>query len=440
MKYDLFFKLAKEAGIEEAELYIGKSYSLSFSLFHGEIDNYTTSDSYSILARGKYKGKMGSSAAEILDKSTFPYLIKKIVETAGIIESQDPAFIFKGSEKYHKISTFNKELPLIPVEEKLNKLHKLEDTIKTLDERISEVGSVGYEETKSETILMNSNGLKLTQKSNCFYYYGEAIATSGEQKKSGFKLFLENDFQKFDPEKLAKELVSETVEQLDGVNIEPNDYPVVLTAEVVKSLIGAYISSANAEEVQKQSSLFIGKLNKKVASSKVTIEDRPIQKTIFAKCFDDEGVATYNKAIIKNGVLQTYLHNLTTAAKDGTNSTGNAVRGKGKIGIAPNFIWMKPGNKTNDELYAEVGNGVIISDLSGLHAGLNPQSGNFSLQSAGFIIKNGKKDKPLDMIVVSGNLIDLFSNVLEVGKEEEIFPSGISCPPVIVKSLKIGSN
>lgn len=440
MKYDLFFKLAKEAGIEEAELFIGKSYSLSFSLFHGEIDNYSASDSFSILARGKYKGKMGSTAAEVLDKSTFPYLIKKIIETSQIIENEDPVFIFKGSEKYHKINTFNKELPLISVEKKIDNLIKLETKIKELDKRISEVGEVGYEESKSETVLMNSYGLKLIQKSNYFYYYAEAIATSGEQKKSNFKLFLDNDFSKFNSDKFAEELVKETVDKLGGINIKSDDYPVVLTANVVKSLVGAYISSANAEEVQKQSSLFIGKLGQKVANKKITIEDRPIQKTVFAKTFDDEGVATYNKAIIKNGVLQTYLHNLTTATKDGVVSTGNAVRGKDKIGIAPNFLWMKPGNKSNEELYLQVGNGVIISEVTGLHAGLNPQSGNFSLQSSGFIIKDGKKDKPLDIVVVSGNLVDLFKDIVEVGKESEIFPSGISCPPVIVKHLKIGSN
>ena len=440
MNYNKFFELAKEAGIEESELYIGKSYSLSFSLFHGEIDNYTSSESISVLARGKYKGKMGSTACEILTKDTFPYLIKQIKETASVIESKDPIIIFKGSEKYHKINTFNKVLPTIPVKTKLDNLFELEKKIKSLDKRICEVGEVGFEESSSETILMNSYGLKLKQKTNMFYYYGEAIASDGEQKKSGFKLFLNNDYSKFDVDKLAKDLVEETVEQLNGISIDSGEYKVFLTPKATKSLLNAYMSSADAEEVQKKSSLFIGKLDQKVASSKVTIEDKPIQRTVFAKWFDDEGVATSNKPIVKNGVLKTYLYNLTTAAKDNTVSTGNAVRGNGKIYTAPNFLYMKPGNKTNDELYKEINNGVIISDFSGLHSGLNPQSGNFSLQSTGFIIKDGKKDKPLDIIVVSGNLMETFKNITEIGKEDEIFPTGVSCPPVIVKSLKIGSN
>ena len=440
MNYNKFFELAKKAGIEESELYIGKVSSLSFSLFHGEVDNYTASDSISVLARGKYKGKMGATACEILNKNTFDYLIKQIIETASVNESNDPVIIFKGSEKYHKINTFNKDLPLIPVEKKLDNLFVLEKKIKSLDKRISEVGEVGFEESSSETILMNSYGLKLKQKTNMFYYYAEAIASEGEVKKSGFKLFLDNDFTKFDVNKLAQDLVDQTVEQLNGVSIDSGEYKVMLTARATKSLLNAYMASADAEEVQKHSSLFIGKLNEKIASNKVTVEDRPIQRTVFAKWFDDEGVATNNRPIIKNGVLKTYLYNLTTATKDNTESTGNAVRGNGKIYTAPNFLYMKPGNKSEEELYKEIDNGIIISDFSGLHAGLNPQSGNFSLQSTGFIIKNGKKDKPLDIIVVSGNLMKVFKEITEVGKDNEIFPSGISCPPVIVKSLKIGSN
>ena len=91
------------------------------------------------------------------------------------------------------------------------------------------------------------------------------------------------------------------------------------------SLLKAYIGHAEAEEVQKKSSLFIGKLGQKIASKKITIEDKPLAKNVFARWFDDEGVATYNKPIIKNGVLQTYLYNLTTAAKDGVQTTGNVL-------------------------------------------------------------------------------------------------------------------
>ncbi len=440
MKYDKFFALAKEAGIEEAELYIGESFSLSISLFHGEVDNYSQNKSANILARGIINGKFGTASCDSWSNAHAKYLVDEIVANAKVIEDEDPSFIFEGSKQYKKVNTFNKELGQISVEEKMKKLYELEKAIKEGDPRIIEVAGVRYMESAGAVTIMNSKGLKLVQKSNYFVYLGESVAKEGEQVKSGYDLFFGNDFAKFDVAKLAKDVVTSAVDQLGGEPCESADYKVVLAPEVVSSLMEFYVGNADAEEVQKRSSLFIGKLGQQIASKKITIEDKPLLKGPFAKWFDDEGVATYNKFILKNGVLQTYLYNLTTAAKDGVETTGNASRGGGKMGISPFFLELKPGKKSQEELFQQVGNGVYITSVSGLHAGLNPQSGNFSLQSTGFLIKDGKRDRALDVITVSGNLLTLFQDVVEVGNDVKVFPDATSCPSLLIKKLAIGGK
>ena len=92
------------------------------------------------------------------------------------------------------------------------------------------------------------------------------------------------------------------------------------------------------------------------------------------------------------------------------------------------------------ELFAEVGNGVYITDVSGIHAGLNAQSGNFSLQSTGFMIENGKKGKPLDLITVSGNLFDLFNDVVDLGNDVKVSPSGVSTPSFLIKKIVVSGK
>ena len=440
MKYDKFFALAKEAGIEEAELYIGESFSLSFSLFHSEVDNYSSNKSVTILARGIINGKFGTASCDSWSNEHAKYLVNEIAANAKVIENEDPAFIFPGSPKYKKVNTFNKDLEKISVEEKMKKLYELEDLIKKGDARVIEVGGVEYSESAESVTILNSKGLKLSQKSNYFYYVGQAVAKEGKQVKSGYELFLDNDFNKFDVAKLAKEVVENTVRQLGGEACESSTYKAVLSPEVVKSFLAFYVGNADAEEIQKHSSLFIGKLGQKIASRKITIEDKPLQRNVFARWFDDEGVATSNKAIIKNGVLQTYLYNLTTAAKDGVESTGNASRGGGKMGISTFFLSLKPGNKSQEQLFQDVQDGVYITEVQGLHAGLNPQSGNFSLQSSGFLIKNGKVDRALDVVTVSGNLIDVFKDVLEVGNDAKVFPSGTSCPSLYIKKIIVSGK
>ena len=439
-KYDKFFALAKEAGLSEVELYIYESRSLNISLFHGEIDEYKDNNGYSIMARGILNGKCGSATADVWNAEKAKWLVKEIVNNAKVIENDDPIFIFKGSEKYKKINTFNKELENVTNEQIMTKLYALEKGMREGDPRIVEVAGTEYSQVSSKVILVNSNGLNLVQKNNYFYFVGQCVASENGQTKSGYDFGFGNDFNAFDEAKLAKKVVDQTVAQLGGEACKSNKYKAVLHPSVVESLLKAYVDYANAEEVQKKSSLFIGKLGQKVASKKITIEDRPLQKNAFARWFDDEGVATYNKPIIKNGVLQTYLYNLTTAAKEGVQTTGNAFGGGSKKGIAPAFIYLKPGKKSLDELFAKVGNGVYITDVSGLHAGLNPQSGNFSLQSTGFMIENGKKGKPLDLITVSGNLLEVFADVLEVGNDVDVSPSGVSSESLLIKKIVVSGK
>ena len=438
-KYDKFFALAKEAGLQEVELFISESRSLSISMFHGEVDEYKDNNGYSILARGILNGKCGSATADVWNKDKAAWLVKEMVANAKVIENDDPIFIFKGSEKYHKVNTFNKDLENVSIDLIMKGLVDIEKNCRELDPRIIEVAGTQYVQSSDKTTLVNSNGLNLVQKNNYYYYVVQCVAKEGEQTKSGYDFFFDNDFSKFDAKKFAKKVVDQTVAQLCGEACASSKYKAVLHPDVVTSLIKAYVGHANAEEVQKKSSLFIGKIGQKIASKKVTIEDRPLQKNPFARWFDDEGVATYNKPIVKNGILQTYLYNLTTAAKDGVQTTGNGYGG-GKKGVESTFLYLKPGKKSLDELFAEVGNGVFITEVSGLHAGLNPQSGNFSLQSTGFMIENGKKGKPLDLITVSGNLLEIFQDVLEVGNDTYVSPSGVSAQSLLIKKIVVSGK
>lgn len=438
MKYDYFFKLAKEKGIEECELKISESYNLSFSLFHSELDEYETNEGYSIIARGIINGKFGSASCDTWNKKKAEYLVDEIIKNALVIENDDPSLIYKGDAKYKKINTYNKELFEIPVSKKIEKLYELERAIKK-GEGISEVPGVSYSESRSVDTLLNSHGLKLSQKNNYFFIVGEGLAKKDDQVKSGYEFIFGNKFEDINIEALASRVIKNTTSQLDGYPCEGGNYKVVLDSSVVAAFIQAYLSSADAEEVQKHTSLFENKLNSKVASSKVTIEDRPLTKSLFARGFDDEGVATYNKPIIKKGILVTYLYNLTTAAKDGVKSTGNGFGGA-KIGTDTTFVYMKPGKKSLEDLFSEVSNGVYITEIKGLHAGLDPQTGNFSLLSSGFLIKDGKKDHPLDIITVSGNLMKLFNDISLVGGDSKTYISAVNCPSVVVKKLKIAGK
>lgn len=439
MNYKKYFEKAKEAGIEELELSITKSYSLSFSWFRGELESYTTSNEQSLSARGTINGKCGYINSEKIDNSTIDYVIEKIKENASVNNSADEVIIFKGSPKYTNKKVFNPKLGLIPTEEKIALLKNLEAKLKAADSRIVDV-ELGYQEGIDDYVLMNSYGLNLKSKTNYYAIYANCIARGqNDETKTGYKSFFDSDFDKFDVDKFVNELLDETLSQLGGEACESKKYKAVLNSQVTASLLSSFISHSIADEVQKNTSMFKDKLHQKIASSKVTIEERPLDKSPLFRSFDDEGVATFNKKIVNKGVLETYLYNLATAKKDNVESTGNGYRGGGKVVTSTVNLVLKPGTKSEADLFKMIGEGIYITDVEGLHSGLNAQSGNFSLQAKGYLIENGARGRPVCLITIAGNLFELFKDVKEVGSNSTRHGSVLS-PSVYIKSIAVSGK
>lgn len=435
-----FFELAKKKGLTATEIYSAKKSSLSFELFHSEVSSYSASDSFSMSARGIYNDKFGVAITEKVNKDTPEVLVNEIIANAKVIEKADKALLFKGSEKYQKRNLFNKEIEAISIDQKLKNLYEIESKLKQADPRVVEIEGVQYSEDAIEVNLANSYGLNLKNKSNYYVYAASVVVKQNDEVKTGYKVLLSNDPKELDIDKFVKEVIVDATRKLGGTQCDSKKYPVVLSPKTAASFLDPYLESASAEEVQKHSSLFIGKLNQAVASKKVTILEQPLLKNCFFRYFDDEGVATTNKKIIEKGILKTYLYNLETAQREGTSTTGNGYRGGSKMGVSFVNPSIKPGRLSEADLLAKVKTGVYISSVQGLHVGLNPQSGNFSLQAEGFMIRDGKIAEPLSLITVAGNLLDLFLSVRDVANNSELQLSGITAPSLLIKSLAISGK
>lgn len=440
MNMQKFFELAKARGIEESQVQIGKSSSLSVRLFHREIDSYKVSSSQYILACGVYNGRFGSASTQKLTADAFEYLIDQIILSATYSEKPNEVGIFKGSEKYHPRNLFNKQLGQIPVEKKLATLREVEEAIYAADPRITDADGVSYSESESVSEFYNSYGLKLRQRTNHYAFVAGAVARDGEETKTYYDIFFDNDFSKFDKEKFVKGVVEKALKKFGGQPCLSGKYPTIIDHDVASSLIGYFLSSTIADEVQRGSSMLKGKLGQKIASRKLTIEERPLAKTLFYSYFDDEGVATQNKAIVKNGVLQTYLYNRETAKKDGVESTGNGFWAGSKIGTDVGQIFVKPGKQSFDEMIADIHEGVYITEVAGLGTGMNAQSGDFSCQAEGYMIRDGKIAEPLNLITLSGNLLKMLMDLKGFDNNPVLDSGGTSIANMYIKSMSIGGK
>ena len=439
MNFKNFFELAASRGISESQIQISKSKALSIDLFRHEIENFSVNDSQSVIAAGVVNGKFGSAVTEKLDKDTFPFLVERILLATSLNEKEEIADIFKGSEKYHKKNVYNPALAAVPTEEKLALIKSIEDKAYAADRRVCEV-EVGYAERESESEFYNSFGLKLKQKSNYFYITCSVIMRENGVTKNNWAIVLDKDLSVVDADALVKEAVDGAAKKFGADSIASKKYPTVLDRDVMASLVNYFLASAVADAVQRHSSMLEGKLEQKIASSKLTIEERPLEKNVFFSYFDGEGVATRNKVVVKNGVLKTYFYNRETAKKDGVESTGNGTWGGGKIDTSYENIFVKPGKQSFDELIADIDDGVYITEVAGLGTGMNVVSGDFSCQAEGFHIVNGKIAEPLTLITLSGNLLKMFKDLKGFANDVKMTVSAISVASAYIKSMNIGGK
>ena len=436
-----FFELAKENGLESSDITVSESGSLSVSLYHGEIDSFTKNDSYELVARGIYKGKMGSISVDNVNKDSPEFLVKEIKRAASIIENDDPVFIFKGSGKYHRKNVSKNTDFSENIQEKVGILKKIEEKLLAFDKRINEVISVGFDANSHSYKKTNSFGLKLSQKMTTYAYFAQVSAKQGEEIRTGFHVFASFNENDFDIDDFVKKVATDALDKLGSVQCNSKKYPVVLNPECVASLLSFLISSLDAEEIQKHTSLLEGKLNQQVLSKKLTVIENPLEKNIFFRYFDDEGVATNKKYLFNKGVVSTYLYTLQTAAKDGVKPTGNGYGSGAKAKADVGFIQVKCGKKSEEEMMSQIKEGVYITELQGLHSGMNAQSGNFSLQCAGFMIRDGKKAEPLALITVADNLLNVFNNIKCVANNSKLVISNqTSCPSMLISKMSISGK
>lgn len=440
MKVTKFFELAKASGLEASEVVISKSTSIDMNVYHSEVENYGVADSRIIYARGIFNGKMGFAMSEKDSKDTPEYLVNQIKISAQHSESDDIAIIFEGSKKYKKRNMFNKKIGELSEEVKLNNLFEMERKLKAFDPRIVDVDAVSYSEQETELQQFNSYGLKLKERSNYFYYYVSAVVKEGEEVKTGYQIILLNDPDEVNIDKIVKDTAENALSKLGGKPCPSGKYKTLINQKVTASLLAAYLSSASAEQVQKRSSLFIDKLGQKVASSKVTVLDAPLNKNVFYSYFDGEGVAKFNKSVIEKGVLKTFFHNLSTAKKAGVEPTANGSNSGGKIGISISNIVLKPGRKPVDVIISDIKEGFYLTEVQGLHSGLNPTSGDFSLQASGFMIREGKFAEPVNLVTIAGNLQKLFLDVQEVANDSELQLSSYTTSSILIKKLAVSGE
>lgn len=443
MNFDLLIERAKKEGITEIEVYSQHVVGLNISLFNGQVDKNVLSKTTGIAVRGIYNGQMGYVSSEKLNDENIDLILKRLKDNASVITSKEKSFIFSGSDSYPEVKEISPNFLNIEPQAKIDLLKNLEKAIKEKDIRITSVGNCIYNEAKVDTIIQNSKGLYLKKSNSYCYVYASAVAKDNSDVKSAGDYLFVNDFYDINIDKLATKIVSKAVGLLNAIPVESKKYPVILENAVFANLVGAFQTMFSGEAVIKKITLLDGKIGQKIASDKITIVDDPLNENAYVQHpFDDEGVSCYRKEIISQGVFKTFLHNLKTANALNTESTGNGfkISLNSPISVRSTNLIVEKGTTSLDDMIKSIKEGVLITQVAGLHSGVNPVSGDFSLQASGYLILDHKITRPVSLIVIAGNFIDMLNNIELVGDDLKFTESRIAAPSVKISSLQVSGK
>lgn len=441
MNFSKLKECALKEGITDIEIYESISNGVEISTFNGVVENNTSFATKVCAIRGVYNNQIVTVYEENCNDEMIPSIIERIKDNCSIKNQNDPFFIYQGDKEYPVLNEKETDFDDYSLEDKINLCSRLTELMKKRSPYV-QMTEVSYSESEGSTRIVNSNGLDLQKNSKYGFLVAEAVCNRDGENKTGFDYIRIDSIKDANLEELANQAVDSATSTFGAKSIPSGSYRVVLDKKVVSSLLGAFANVFSAESVLKNMSFLKDKLNEEVFGKNITIVDDPLSlEAPSQSAFDDEGVASYKKAVIENGVLKTYLHNLKTAAMMNVKSTANGYKSgvQSSVGVSPSNLYLKSGETSLDEMFNMVENGIYITDVTGLHAGLNPVSGSFNLQSSGFKIENGKKTEPVTLIILSGTLQELLNNVGAVGNDFE-FKRGVGAPSLLVNTMAISGE
>lgn len=434
---------AGEAGIAPAEVYYGESDSFSAQAMEGAIDQYEVSATRALSLRGAVDGRMGYASTEAFDDAAIAMLVEAVKESAALTETEEQDEIFAGEESYPAVETPESDIDGVSAADKLDIVLRLEKAAVSADPRVTKSQGAYIGTAHGRIRLVNTLGLDLTGETppggmvSCGAY---VVGRDGDSVVTGGKSAAGRLVRELDPEEIGAEAAERAASMLHASPVASGVYRAVIRKDAMRSMLGTFCGIFSAESAQQKLSLLAGREGEKIAADCVTLMDDPLLPGGFATCaFDAEGSASRTKAVIDGGVLTTLLHNRKTAARQGVATTGNASRGGagGSIRVSPTNFFLKPGEKDLPELLSEMDDGLLITELGGLHAGANPISGDFSLIAKGYLIANGHIARPVEQITVAGNFYQLLKEIRAVGSDLEFLGGGIGSPSVDVGALSV---
>ncbi len=428
---------------EQVEIVLSRGASTSVEVHAGEVESFTSAGSAAAGIRVISQGRIGFASCGTLDPDVLRAAVAEARDNCRFSEADENNAIGSpdGVEAVPQRSWYEEVLEL-GAREKVERAIALESLVLGTDPRVTSARSTSYDDGWGESVVVTSTGIRSGSRGTTCSVGTQPLASDGDETQIGWAYDVARRPDEIDTERVVRESIDRATKLLGAGKPPSARMAVLLEPRLALTLLGVVAGMLSAESVQKGRSPFAERVGEAIASPLVSLVDDPTRsESLAADEFDGEGLACRPNPLISAGVLEGFLHDSTTARRAGVASTGSAVRStRGLPGPGAQLLVMEPGATGPRELMSGIELGLAVESFSGLHSGVNPISGDFSVGGNGLMIRDGQLAEPVQELTIASSIQRLLLDVAAVGSDFEWLPSGQGAASVVIEGVSISGT
>jgi PmbA protein len=440
---EIAVEAAIAAGAEDADAWCEDAVNRTVRVYDGAVESVTEAGSRGAGVRVFTGGRSGYAYGSDLSEQGLRDLARAATGAAAVTEPDEYAGIQRDAAAAEVGPLASDDVDRWTMERRAQLALAVERAARERDPLVSNVEDTVYADSSGRVALANSAGFAGSFEQSQCYAYAYAFAGEGDDRMTGMGVGVARGPESLDPEAIGHEAADRAVSLHGARQPASRRCPVVLDPYVAASFASVIGGTLSADAVQRGRSLFAGKEGERIADSRLRLTDDGLAPDGLATApFDGEGTPQRRTPLIEDGTLRGFLYDAYTGRRGNHPSTGNGTRGSYRTSpsVGATNLIVEPGDASEAELLDAAQQGFYVMSVSGLHSGVNPISGTFSVGATGRLIEGGELADPVREVTIASDLVSMLGAIARVGSEARWVPFGgsVKVPALLINEMTIG--
>ncbi len=423
---------AEKEGASQAEANTSLSSGLSVTVRMGEVETLESQRDRCLGVTVFVGQQKGSASTTDLGPGAVADTVRKACSIAsftspdpcaGLADAELMVSEFPGLDLYHPWD--------LPAAQAIDMATRCEATALAVDRRLKNSEGASVSSSEGVTVYGNSHGFMGVRQGTSHSASCVVIAGQDEEMQRDYWYTCARDpLDLMDLDAMGEKAAQRALARLGSRKMDTREAQVLFPAELARSLLGHLVAAVRGTAQYRKASYLCDAIGRQVLATGINVYERPhLKKAVGSTAFDSEGVATADRDLVSDGVLQGYVLNSYAARKLEMTTTAN--------GGGVHNLELEPGQASPEELIERMGTGLLLTELIG--QGVNILTGDYSRGAAGFWVENGEIQYPVHEITIAGNLADMLTGILAVANDLDI-RSRIRTPSLLLSEMTIAGN